>query len=85
MWKPRIVHAPGFDEYATGSSPHEAGYDAYLAGFCFIRSLHLAATVSYLDIKRMRVLAFHELLKAWVNIFHKSLFCKFWEERIHIF
>ena len=74
MWKPRIVHAPGFDEYATGSSPHEAGYDAYLAGFCFIRSLHLAATVSYLDIKRMRVLAFHELLKAWVNIYHKSFF-----------
>ena len=37
MWKPRIVHAPGFEDYTTGSSPHEAGYDAYLAGFCFIR------------------------------------------------
>lgn len=69
MWKPSIVHAPGFDDYASGSSPHEAGYDAYLAGFCFIRSLHLAATISYLDIKRMRVLAFHELLQEWVNIY----------------
>ena len=63
MWKPRILHAPGFEDYASASTPHEAGYDAYLAGFCFIRSLHLAATVSYLDIKRMRVLAFHELLR----------------------
>ena len=31
--------------------------------YFFIFSLHLAATVSYLDIKRMRVLAFHELLQ----------------------
>ena len=73
MWKPRIIHAPGFDDYTSGSSPHEAGYDAYLAGFCFIRSLHLAATISYLDIKRMRVLAFHELLQAWVNIHQRGV------------
>ena len=62
MWSPRIVHAGGFDDYNERSSPHEAGYDAFLAGFCFIRTCHLAATISYLDIKRMRVLAFHELL-----------------------
>ena len=62
MWSPRIVHAEGFDDYNGRSTPHEAGYDAFLAGFCFIRTCHLAATISYLDIKRMRVLAFHELL-----------------------
>ena len=62
MWSPNIVHAEGCSDYQTNSSPHEAGYDAYLAGFCFIRTCHLAATISYLDIKRMRVLSFHELL-----------------------
>ena len=40
----------------------QAGYDAYLAGFCFVRTCHMAATISYLDIKRMRVLEFPELL-----------------------
>ena len=62
MWSPKIVHADGFTDYTASSTPHEAGYDAFLAGFCFIRTCHLAATISYVDIKRMRVLAFHELL-----------------------
>ena len=27
---------------------HEAGFDAYVTGYCFIMTAHLAATVNYL-------------------------------------
>jgi len=62
MWTPKVIHAEGFKHYEDKSNPHEAGYDAFLAGFCFVRIAHLAATISHLDIKRMRVLSFPELL-----------------------
>jgi len=62
LWSPKVVHAENFKEYEELSNPHEAGYDAFLAGFCFVRIGHLAATISYMDIKKMRVLAFREKL-----------------------
>lgn len=63
LWSPQVVHAEGFKLYEGVSNPHEAGYDAFLAGYCFVRIGHLAATISYMDIKKMRVLGFSEKLQ----------------------
>ena len=62
LWSPTVIHDTKFDAYERAATPHEAGYDAFLAGFCFIKIGHLAATISYMDIKKMRVLAFREKL-----------------------
>ena len=63
MWSPQVIHAENFKQYEGFSNPHEAGYDAFIAGFCFVRIGHLAATINYLDIKKMRVLGFNEKLE----------------------
>jgi len=63
LFSPRIVHAEGFGQYEINDVPHEAGYDAFLAGFCFVKIAHLAATLSYLDANNMRPLSFREHLQ----------------------
>ena len=40
---PSICHAEGFTKYHYDASIHEAGYDAYLTGYIFLRLAHLAA------------------------------------------
>jgi len=47
LYTPQISHADGFDKYTDSGSHahvHEAGYDAYLTGYVFLRLAHLAAT-----------------------------------------
>jgi len=45
LYTPQIKHAEGFDKYVNGGGAvHEAGYDAYLTGYIFLRLAHLAAT-----------------------------------------
>jgi len=60
MWTPKISHAEDFKLYENTSNPHEAAYDAFMAGYCFVRLAHLAATISHMDIKKMRVMSFLE-------------------------
>lgn len=41
---------------------HEAGFDAYVTGYCFIMTAHLAASVNYLSAKTMKPLSDKEHL-----------------------
>lgn len=46
--------APGFEErYANGGQEHEAAYDAYLTGCCFVASATLGLGVTVREMKRM--------------------------------
>jgi hypothetical protein len=56
---PRLLPAEGFTRYEGRSAPHEAGYDALLAGGCFLGLAHLASS---LEEPRPRPLAFREKL-----------------------
>ncbi|XP_076473085.1 pre-piRNA 3'-exonuclease trimmer-like [Babylonia areolata] len=38
---PSVTHAKGFDRYTLQNTPHEAGFDAYVCGYVFIRLCHL--------------------------------------------
>ncbi|XP_045172310.2 poly(A)-specific ribonuclease PNLDC1-like isoform X2 [Mercenaria mercenaria] len=38
---PAIVHAEGFERYISDVLPHEAGFDAYMCGFVFLRYGHI--------------------------------------------
>lgn len=38
---PVIVHAEGFDRYKSDVLPHEAGFDAYMCGYVFLRVAHV--------------------------------------------
>ena len=60
---PRIAHAEGSERYSREAVPHEAGYDAFMAGFCFVRLAHLASSLGYLNTNQARVLRFVELLE----------------------
>lgn len=62
MFSPSVVHAEGFTNYQGNSPIHEAGFDAYLTGFCFIKIAHLAASLDYLQLNQMRPLSFREHL-----------------------
>ena len=43
---PRLLIPPGFSRYSACQAAHEAGYDALLAGSCFIAMAHLLASVN---------------------------------------
>ncbi|XP_057295742.1 poly(A)-specific ribonuclease PNLDC1-like [Hydractinia symbiolongicarpus] len=60
---PVIVHADGCNKYDCKKCAHEAGYDAFLTGYVFIRLTHLMASknVSSTD---SRPFEFHEHLSA---------------------
>jgi len=62
MFSPSVVHAEGFTNYKGNSPIHEAGFDAYLTGFCFIKIAHLAASLEYLQLNQMRPLFWREHL-----------------------
>ncbi|XP_060064675.1 poly(A)-specific ribonuclease PNLDC1-like [Ylistrum balloti] len=47
---PSVVHAT--DNYKGKSLPHEAGYDAYMCGFVFLRLSHI---LTFLDVKSTEV------------------------------
>ena len=49
------------------NSFHQAGFDAYMTGYCFIRLCHLASTIYCRDTNSMRVLRFRELLDVVTN------------------
>ncbi|XP_022243019.1 pre-piRNA 3'-exonuclease trimmer-like [Limulus polyphemus] len=55
LYYPRVTHAIGFDRYATDTAPHEAGFDAYAAGYVFMRIAHILA------MKNVRIQAAHPL------------------------
>lgn len=43
---PKLQHRPPDNKYSRGKAAlHEAGYDAFLTGFCFLRISHLCAMV----------------------------------------
>lgn len=50
---PAIVHADGFDKYKSAQLPHEAGSDAFMCGFVFLR---LAHTLTFKDMKSTEVI-----------------------------
>lgn len=62
LYSPEIIHADGFDRYVSSTPFHEAGYDAYLAGYVFVRMAHLCAQK---DVKasRQKVVTFLRYLK----------------------
>eukprot|EP00794_Sanderia_malayensis_P013964 gene13964-15421_t len=43
LGSPHIQHAPGYDIYESSNHLHEAGYDAYLTGYVFLRMAHFLA------------------------------------------
>ncbi|KAK7475651.1 hypothetical protein BaRGS_00033077 [Batillaria attramentaria] len=38
---PKVTHAKGFERYKSQDAPHEAGFDAFLCGYAFVRICHL--------------------------------------------
>lgn len=63
LHSPRIKHGTGFERYHESEYLHEAGYDAYLTGYVFIRMAHFLAAK---DIKSddMKPSRFKELVEA---------------------
>eukprot|EP00112_Aurelia_sp_Birch-Aquarium-sp1_P016252 Seg367.2 transcript_id=Seg367.2/GoldUCD/mRNA.D3Y31 product="Pre-piRNA 3'-exonuclease trimmer" protein_id=Seg367.2/GoldUCD/D3Y31 len=63
LYSPFIEHAPGFDRYVDSEHIHEAGYDAYLTGYVFLRMAHFIAAK---DIRsgELEPLPFREQLSA---------------------
>ncbi|KAK7087349.1 poly(A)-specific ribonuclease PNLDC1-like [Littorina saxatilis] len=41
LYTPSVSHATGLERYKDNDAPHEAGFDAYLCGFAFLRMCHL--------------------------------------------
>lgn len=41
LFMPKVIHAKGFVRYLSQDAPHEAGFDAYLCGYTFVRICHL--------------------------------------------
>ncbi|XP_056021406.1 poly(A)-specific ribonuclease PNLDC1-like isoform X2 [Ostrea edulis] len=42
IYSPIIAHGEGFENYSHETFlPHEAGYDAYMCGYCFLRLCHI--------------------------------------------
>jgi len=64
MFPPTIKHEDGFDRYFTTHAPHEAGYDAFLAGSVFLMLGHILATKSYKNIRESAGLNFSEVFSA---------------------
>jgi hypothetical protein len=70
MYAPIITHAEGFERYRETALCHEAGYDAYMTGYAFIKSAHISASLNYLSPANMKPLRFIEhlnCLKNWRN------------------
>ena len=59
---PSVVAPPGFERYEGRAAPHEAAYDALLAGGCWLGLAHLAASLGTPGTDRP--LAFGEKLAA---------------------
>jgi len=59
---PSVVAPPGFERYEGRAAPHEAAYDALLAGGCWLGLAHLAASLGTPSTDRP--LAFGEKLAA---------------------
>ncbi|XP_003726420.1 pre-piRNA 3'-exonuclease trimmer [Strongylocentrotus purpuratus] len=69
LHSPHIVHGSGFDKYVNGGTLHEAGYDAYAAGYVFLRLAHYI-TAKDINVMASRPLDFREYmwkLKDYVN------------------
>ena len=58
---PSLITPDGFSRYSGQAAPHEAGFDALMAGSCFLGLGHLAAS---LKLPQSRPLAFGEKLLA---------------------
>ena len=58
---PRLIHPDGFTRYQGQELPHQAGYDALLAGTCFLNLAYLAASLEH---PQQRPLSFRETLAA---------------------
>ncbi|GAB6030329.1 Poly(A)-specific ribonuclease pnldc1 [Chamberlinius hualienensis] len=41
LCQPSVRHAKGFERYSKKNIPHEAGYDAYISGYVFVRMAHI--------------------------------------------
>lgn len=50
---PSVSHAEGFNKYETDKPPHEAGYDAFMCGFVFLRLAHI---MTFKDTKSTEVI-----------------------------
>ncbi|XP_065055422.1 pre-piRNA 3'-exonuclease trimmer-like [Rhopilema esculentum] len=63
LYSPFIEHADGFDHYVSKHHLHEAGFDAFLTGYVFIRMAHFMAAK---DIKSSEImpLKFRQQLRA---------------------
>jgi len=58
-FSPKITLGPGTKSYETSVRPHEAGYDALMTGFVFLKAAHYSASLNY---KTLRPLHFKEHL-----------------------
>jgi len=59
---PQILHGCKSLRYEENVIAHEAGYDAFMTGFAFLKAAHYAATINYLTPQSMRPLSFKEYL-----------------------
>jgi len=50
MFPPVIKHHDGFDRYLDLNFPHEAGFDAFMTGSCFLMLGHIMATKGIHDV-----------------------------------
>ncbi|KAK8378113.1 hypothetical protein O3P69_018821 [Scylla paramamosain] len=71
---PKLHHTPPDNKYTReGATLHEAGYDALLTGFCFLRMCHLSAMVQLPQMQHHRPLSPREhlsTLRQYANKIH---------------
>ncbi|XP_045122317.1 LOW QUALITY PROTEIN: pre-piRNA 3'-exonuclease trimmer-like [Portunus trituberculatus] len=74
LYLPKLHHTtPGNKYTQEGATLHEAGYDALLTGFCFLRMCHLAAMVQLHQTQHQRPLSPREhlsTLRPYANKMH---------------
>jgi len=80
-FSPQITLCGDSKRYDENGSAHEAGYDAFMTGFAFLKAAHYAASIDYLSPKSMRPLNFKEYqhcmrrFRNKINIARASILC----------
>ncbi|KAL7642334.1 UNVERIFIED_CONTAM: hypothetical protein RMT77_006895 [Armadillidium vulgare] len=71
LFRPQIIHSSDTPKYSDGTEYlHEAGYDSFITGYCFLHLSHIYEMLQYESAKFHRPLSPRELtlsMKEWSN------------------